>query len=1267
MRPRLSSIVLAPIIGALFGTAPALAGARPEYDVVATSRASSLAASHLRWIRSEPALRPLGTVASVDERLGVPTFVWAVRTHPSMAAAPDGPRDVEQAARAHLERFAPFYRLEAADAGQAMLRRVHDTGRGPIIATFAQEVDGVEVFRDEIKVLMSRDLELVAVSGYLAPAGLGSANSGRTFRLDAATSIEAALEDLGAGAGRSSNPLGPAPGGYEVFGVEGGAFRPVRVKRVLFHLPDALEPGYYLELMSDSQAYSYVVSARDGRILFRHDLTANDAYTYRVWADGTAPHAPFDGPQGTAPTPHPTGVPDFFVPSFVPSQLVTLQNGPISTNDPWLPLGATETVGNNVDAYVDRNTPDGLNGGDFRASVTSPGIFDRQYDLSQIPLAGTGQQMASITQLFYTTNYLHDWFYDAGFDEASGNAQASNYGRGGIGGDRLLVEAQDYSGTNNANTATPADGASPRIQMFIYKHPLRSTLTVTAPSVIAGEYPAVVSRVGPISVELSGDLVLVDDGSGVTTDGCQPIVNSVAGKIALMDLPQSCGILAALINAQNAGAIAVIVANNDDSPPYDFGSQQSVSIPAVSVSRATGNTFKAELLSGPVTVTIESVEQVDRDGSLDNQIVAHEWGHQMSQRLIGNANGLTTQQSAGLNEGWSDFHSLLLTVRPEDALAPANSDFSGAYSAAGYALMQSLLPTNESYFGIRRYPYSTDLAKNPLTFRHIEAGVPLPAGPPIAFGEDGAGNAEVHNTGEVWCNMLWECYAALLRDSGRIAFDEACRRMREYLVASQKMTPNNPTMTEARDALLAVSDAADVVDFQLFCQAFARRGLGSAAVSPDRYGATNSGVVESFACGGALALVDVTLDDDVASCDSDGYIDNGETGALRVSLRNVGGIPLTATHATVTSSHPAVSFPNGNTIVFPASVPFSASNGALSVSVSGAAGIQPLDFQIQYDDPNLLEPGPPAEAVTFYGNADASPGSIETVEATNPPWTMSGAQAGADEPWRRVEIGPTQHRFAAVAPSVPSEQSLVTPPLQVGPTGNFSFTFSQAYSFEFAGTRNNDGGVIEISGNGGASWSDIGGLASPGYGGVLSTLSGNPLGGRQAYVGLSPGYPALQTVTVNLGNTWAGQTVLVRFRLAADRTIASTWEIDDVSFSNLAHLPFQSLGADGTPCTPTATGESRPTDWSLSLVGANPVLGPARLRFTAPARSHVLVSIYDVAGRRVNTLASGDFEVGEHQIVWDRSAASAKAGVYFARLETGSGRLLTRRIVVTGP
>src|SRR5207248_2141557 len=132
-------------------------------------------------------------------------------------------------------------------------------------------------------------------------------------------------------------------------------------------------------------------------------------------------------------------------------------------------------------AYVDAggiNRLDGFDDGiDLRAEVTSAKTFDRTYDVTKAPESSPDQIKAAITQIFYVTNWLHDYWYDSGFDEKSGNAQLSNYGRGGVEGDPLRAEAQDEAngGTaNNANMSSFTDGKSPRMQMYVWNpSPLR--------------------------------------------------------------------------------------------------------------------------------------------------------------------------------------------------------------------------------------------------------------------------------------------------------------------------------------------------------------------------------------------------------------------------------------------------------------------------------------------------------------------------------------------------------------------------------------------------------------------------------------------------------------------------------------------------------------------------------------------------------------------------------------------------------------------------
>jgi len=370
---------------------------------------------------------------------------------------------------------------------------------------------------------------------------------------------------------------------------------------------------------------------------------------------------------------------------------------------------------------------------------------------------------------------------------------------------------------------------------------------------------------------------------------------------------------------------------------------------------------------------------------------------------------------------------------------------------------------------------------------------------------------------------------------------------------------------EGRDALLATAFANDPADGLIFAQAFARRGAGFAAVAPDRYSTTNTpGLVESFDLGNSLTFAGAVLTDNFDSCDPDGSLDNGETGKLAVSLFNNGYGNLANTTVTVTSSNPNLTFPNGNTVSNIASSPFHNVSVEVPVQLSGASGIQVVDFTIEFTDVDLSVVTTPVQfsAAVNYDVALMSSAS-ETVEAPLNllPWTRNATPDAAK--WTRTEISPLDHRWHGPDFSSTSLTALVTPVLNVG-AGNFSFSFTHQYGFEFSKSTNWDGGVIEISEDG-VTWTDIGMSASPGYNGRLTTTSGNPLGGRRAYTGEH----ALETVTVNLGTKYSNKSVRIRFLIGSDEAVGSFgWEIDNVIFTGITNTPFPSVIADTTSCAP---------------------------------------------------------------------------------------------------
>lgn len=127
--------------------------------------------------------------------------------------------------------------------------------------------------------------------------------------------------------------------------------------------------------------------------------------------------------------------------------------------------------------------------------------------------------------------------------------------------------------------------------------PSNPEVTIDPPSAAAGSYGASGAVFGPEppTAGLAGEVVVVDDGTAAPTLGCQPLVGFPAGAIALVDRG-ACTFTQKVGNAQAAGAVAVIVANNVPGPPITMGgSDPSIMIPAVMVSLDAGTTIKAGL------------------------------------------------------------------------------------------------------------------------------------------------------------------------------------------------------------------------------------------------------------------------------------------------------------------------------------------------------------------------------------------------------------------------------------------------------------------------------------------------------------------------------------------------------------------------------------------------------------------------------------------------------------------------------------------------
>jgi uncharacterized repeat protein (TIGR01451 family) len=195
----------------------------------------------------------------------------------------------------------------------------------------------------------------------------------------------------------------------------------------------------------------------------------------------------------------------------------------------------------------------------------------------------------------------------------------------------------------------------------------------------------------------------------------------------------------------------------------------------------------------------------NRDSDLDNGVIIHEYGHGVSTRLTGgpsNVSCLFGAQSGGMGEGWGDWWALALTAVPTDTNSTPRGI--GTY----------LLGQPATGPGIRNFPYSTDLAINPLTY----GALPSTGG-------------EVHNVGEIWAMTLWDMYWNLVADHG---FDAdfytgsgGNNLAMQLVMDGLKLQPCDPTFLDARDAILT----ADLVDTGganqcRIWEAFAKRGIG---------------------------------------------------------------------------------------------------------------------------------------------------------------------------------------------------------------------------------------------------------------------------------------------------------------------------------------------------------------------------------------------------------------------------------------------------------
>ena len=155
------------------------------------------------------------------------------------------------------------------------------------------------------------------------------------------------------------------------------------------------------------------------------------------------------------------------------------------------------------------------------------------------------------------------------------------------------------------------DGPLVTSRAGIYLGP-KPLLHITTPAPVAGNYEVGQASFGPPLSEsgVTGDVVLANDGVGLTGNACEPLINVVAGKIVLLDRG-GCTFTVKVKNAQDAGGVGVIVADSVAGCPAAGigGSDPTITIPSVRVTQADGNLLKANLAGQNATIRTDAAQR----------------------------------------------------------------------------------------------------------------------------------------------------------------------------------------------------------------------------------------------------------------------------------------------------------------------------------------------------------------------------------------------------------------------------------------------------------------------------------------------------------------------------------------------------------------------------------------------------------------------------------------------------------------------------------
>ncbi|HTK26117.1 MAG TPA: M36 family metallopeptidase, partial [Pyrinomonadaceae bacterium] len=465
--------------------------------------ASAIADIRDNFVRGEESLKQRVPTLKVEYNndLRIPEVIGPdIKQEKAVLASANGQRHSD-VLRSFLQQYSDL--IGVSSTGEDNLKTFADYTNPDGNLSFVeldQEINGIPVFQGQVKAGFTKKGEMFRVINNLA-AGLDNVALQSDFG-DSANAVRAAATAINNQTGGSNLRRNPATSNNlkDVYGDDDWA---TTAEKTYFPTePGVAVAAWKVLIWQPNNAYYLVIDAETGTLLWRKNLTSDQTQsaTYNVYAN---PNAMINVARNPFPlTPGPTAPGTGVQGSAIARTLITrIGNEPPYdfNNLGWITDGNNTTDGNNVQAGLDRSSPDGIDTAGNGVAVGTNRVFDfpvNPFDPntntgdSPIPAGeptpasspGTcsttpanhtmiDYQRASVTQLFYVANWYHDITYTLGFTEAARNYQNDNFGRGGAAADRISAEGQDCSSRNNANFSAPPDGNRGRMQMYLFTGP----------------------------------------------------------------------------------------------------------------------------------------------------------------------------------------------------------------------------------------------------------------------------------------------------------------------------------------------------------------------------------------------------------------------------------------------------------------------------------------------------------------------------------------------------------------------------------------------------------------------------------------------------------------------------------------------------------------------------------------------------------------------------------------------------------------------------